>query len=331
MGNSDPTHNQKRSIDTPETIRVSGRVYQIIDKISRGDRKRYKVRDRRAHGDYRQLLILPRGSSSGQHIRVLKRLSQGNPNFPTIVDSERREGETYVVTTWVAGEDIKTHLKPIKEGTASWDSPVRVIKLYRGLAHGLHQMHRHPGVFHGDITPANLILTRGPERLVMIDFGSAWTVERTTSRQDGDGRSVAYASPEQQRHDPAIDFRADQFSASVVAYEMLSGVCPYGEQGGAAGLPENRSRYESLYRPPSCQCPVREQVPKRVWRLIDEVIGRGLQLDPGNRYPTSGQWLEVLEDLHCEMRRRTRFSRLDSAVLRTVRWLGGRLPRKNTD
>jgi len=330
MPNSRPTPNHDAA-DAPETVRVCGQIYHVLEKTGRRDRRRYKVRDRRPHGDYRQLLILPQGSTSIQHMRVLKRLSQGNPNFPTIIDSERRGGEIYVVTTWVSGEDLKAHLKPIKAGKDSWDSPVRVIKLYRGLAHGLRQMHGHPGVFHGDIKPANLILTRGPERLVMIDFGSAWTVERTTSHEDGDGLSPAYASPEQQQRDLAVDFRADQFSASVVAYEMLTGVCPYGERGGAAGLPENRSRYESLYRPPSSQCPVRQQVPKRVWRLIDEVIGRGLRLDSANRYQRSAEWLDALEDLHCEMRRKTRFNRLDSAVLRTVRWLGNRLPRKNSD
>lgn len=319
-----PRNRQKRS-DTLETIRVCGCLYEILKKISRGDRRRYQVRQHRPHGQMRQLLIFPQSETSRQHLRVLRRLSQSNPNFPAIIDMEHRDGEIRVVTTWVPGQDLQAHLRPIKRGAASWDAPFRVIKLYRGLAHGLRQMHNHPGVYHGDISPKNLVLARGPERLVMIDFGSAWTVERTTTRMEGDGLSRAYAAPEQLRKDPAVDFRADQFSASVVAYEMFTGACPYAERGGCAGLPENRSRYEPLYRPPSSQCPVRDQIPQRVWRLIDEVMGRALRLDPSDRFQEPSDWLEGLEDIHCEIRRKTRFSRLDSAALGVVRWFGGRM------
>ena len=56
-----------------------------------------------------------------------------------------------------------------------------------------------------------------------------------------------------------VDARSDQFSATVVAYEMLTGVRPYGEIGGEAGLPENRAIYEPLYRPPSQLSPMRQR------------------------------------------------------------------------
>ena len=320
MSDSNTTRNRGKNTDTPKTVRVCGRHYEILKKIGRGDRQRYQVRRRGRQAEMRQLLIFPQGDTSRQHLRVLQRLSQGNPNFPTIIDSECRDGEIRVVTTWVPGQDLQAHLRPIKKGTSPWDTPFRVIKLYRGLAHGLRQMHNHPGVYHGDISPTNLVLTRGPERLVMIDFGSAWTVERTTSRETGDGQTRAYAAPEQLRKEPGVDFRSDQFSASVVAYEMFTGVCPYAEKGGRAGLPENRSRYEPLYRPPSSLCPVRDQIPQRVWRLIDKVIGQALRLDPSGRFQKPADWLEALEDIHCEMRRKTRFTRLDSAVRSTLRW-----------
>ena len=42
-------------------------------------------------------------------------------------------------------------------------------------------------ILHGDIKPENLILAREPNRLVMIDFGTAWTTERTTRRDQGGG------------------------------------------------------------------------------------------------------------------------------------------------
>jgi serine/threonine protein kinase len=323
MNSQESVRYRGREIPVRGTIKVRGRVYRLLEDVGRGDRKRHWVYDRGTR-DFRQILVLPRGKSSRQHIAVLKRVSQGNPNLPTIVDYEHRGDETFVVTNWVRGEDLKTYLGRITAGQRPWPSPLEIMKLYRGLAHGLCQMHRHRRVVHGDLKPANLVLTREPNRLVMIDFGSAWAVEHTTRRQSGDGISRRYAAPEQLREQASCDSRSDQFSATLVAYEMLTGVVPYGEMGGQAGLPEHRSTYESLYQPPSQLCPNRRAIPQRIWRLVDDVIARGLQLDPAERFVSQGPWLEALEDLHCEMRRKGRLTRVDSALLRWIGWLGDR-------
>ena len=199
------------------------------------------------------------------------------------------------------------------------------MKLYRGLAHGLNQMGRHRNVVHGDIKPANLILTREPNRLVLIDFGSAWTVERTVEHwqsKEGDGYSEHYAAPEQLCESPRADFRSDQFSATAVAYRMLTGEVPYAGRGGLAGKPQNRQTYEPRYRPPSQICPLRDHVPKRIWQLIDEVIAQGLKLDPNRRFQSGTLWIEALEDLHCEMRskRRVHFNLRDNLLIRVFEW-----------
>ena len=201
------------------------------------------------------------------------------------------------------------------------------MKLYRGLAHGLSQMHRHRRVVHGDIKPGNLVLSREPNRLVMIDFGNAWTMERTVRRGPGEGVSRFYPAPEQLQEDVAIDARSDQFSATVVAYEMLTGVRPYGDRGGEAGLPENRSTYEPLYKPPSRVSPMRQELPRRIWRLIDDVIATGLELDANERFPSRGPWLEALEDLHCEIRRKGQLGKMESYLLRIIGWVGDRARR----
>lgn len=72
---------------------------------------------------------------------------------------------------------------------------------------------------------------------MLVDFGSAWPIERTARRELGDGFHASYAAPELQGATGVIDGRADQFSASVVLYEMLTGQLPY-QWGGKAGRPE---------------------------------------------------------------------------------------------
>jgi serine/threonine protein kinase len=305
----------------------------LIKDVGRAGNKRLWVHDPSAgpRGDFRQILVLPRGEASRQHIAVLQRLSQGNPNLPTILDSAGRGDEFWVVTNWVRGLDMKKFLDEVRTGKRERPSPLEVIKLYRGLAHGLSQMHRHRRIVHGDIKPENLILTREPNRLVMIDFGTAWMAERTTRRDPGDGESRYYPAPER-LHDPqrpedatpVLDPRSDQFSATVVAYEMLTGVRPYGEIGGEAGLRQYRTTYEPLYRPPSELSPLRRQIPRRIWRAVDEVVGRALKLDPGDRYPSRKPWLDALDDVYCELRRKARVGLWQSKLLGAIRWFGDR-------
>ena len=318
----------KKTIPVIGEITVRGRSYRLLKEIGWGDQQRFWVHDPRAgpRGDFRQILSLPRGKASQQHLAVLQRLSQGNPNLPTIFDSARRDDKVWLVTNWVRGLDLRSYLDDVRADRRQWPSPLEVIKLYRGLAHGLSQMHRHRRIVHGDIKPGNLVLAREPNRLVMIDFGTAWMAERTVQRDPGDGTSRYYAAPELLRKNTSfVDGRADQFSATIVAYEMLTGIRPYGEIGGEAGLDSNRSVYEPLYHPPSQRSPLRDKIPQRIWQLVDQVIARGLKLDANDRFPSRQPWLDALEDLQCEIRRKVQFTPIESTVLRLVKWVGNRV------
>jgi serine/threonine protein kinase len=207
-------------------IRVRGRVflvrgrrklgpheYLILKTLGHGGRQRYLAFDPSAGpgGDLRQIIVLNRRETLSQRIAILQRLSQGNPNLPTILVYDPGRSETSIVTTWVWGEDLDKYLKAARKGCVSLPSPTETCKLLRGLAHGLYHLYKGHGIIHGDIKPANLILAPDPNRLVMVDFGSAWTVEKTVRRLEGDGVSEAYAAPEQLMHRPAVDFRSDQF------------------------------------------------------------------------------------------------------------------------
>jgi serine/threonine protein kinase len=291
-----------------------------LEKITRTDRQRYWVREYRGGGfrDFRQILLLPRDQTTRQHLAVLCRLSQSNPNFPMILEQYARGEEIFLVTTWIRGEDLESYLRRTQSNRQpkQWPSPYEMFKLYRGLAHGLSQLHRHCRVVHGDIRPANLIFTRASNRLVMIDYGSAWMMENTVHKAVGDGFSEFYAAPEQQREHPLADFRSDQFSAAVVVYQMFTGKLPYGGLGGKAGRSEFRSKYEPLYEAPSKTCPLRLAVPKRIWAFIDEALAKSLSLDPAERFQKRSEWIDALDDIHCEMRRKAHFTTWEKIVIR---------------
>jgi serine/threonine protein kinase len=251
-------------------------------------------------------------------LRVLQRISQGNPNLPTILELAAHRDEYLVVTNWIRGDNLQSYLDQLRDTGRSLPSPYEAIRLYRGLAHGLTHLHRRRNVVHADIKPENLILAKGPNRLVMIDFGSAWTLETSYRRVPGDGKSEHYAAPELQMDTPSGSCRSDQFSATVVAYYMLTGRLPYGDIGGKAGLPTFREDYERLYTPPSQRSLQRPRMPTRIWRQLDETIDRALALDPSQRFQTGGDWLEAVEDLYCEMRRKPQFNILDRTLMRAI-------------
>jgi serine/threonine protein kinase len=279
-------------------------------------------------GDVRAILVLPKSPAARQYVRVLKRVSANNVNLPTILEYRVQGDDLVIVLTWVRGPDLQVYLDDVRRGQVVRPSANEAFRLAHGLAHGLAQLHRRHAIVHGDIKPANLILARNPTRLVMIDFGSAWGIERTARRDEGDGLSRAYAAPELQSGAHAADFRSDQFSASVILYELLTLQRPYDSLGGQAGRPEYAEQMKNKLILPSQLSPDRPYLPKGFWTELDRVVSTGLSLDADSRYPTPGAWLDQLNRVHIAMQPGPELSPLSAGLTRVVSWFGEKLKRR---
>jgi serine/threonine protein kinase len=240
-----------------------------------------------------------------QHIKVLRRLSRQSPsNLPRIISYAERRDDVAIAVNWVRGVSLDEYLQHADEGVLTRRSPTNIMRCYTGLALGLRQLHSHAGVIHGDLKPGNLVLTNRSQRLVMIDFGSAWMTMKTLYREPSDGETEAYTAPEQLFDGPAVYEAIDQFSASVVAYELMTGQLPYGGMGGRGGLPDKIAVYGKQWKPPSTLSPHRHDVPRRIWNRIDVILKRALSLDSEDRYPTDDAWLDDLHALRSEIDRK---------------------------
>lgn len=305
-------------------VTVGRRRYTVVERYRGG--KRIKVRDPEggAKGAMRLIHILPDNAATEQFVRVLERMEQ-NDSFPTVLQFSKGQGVVKVVTTWAAGRSLRDHLREPR-GRGETLTAFTASQLFHRLAHGVSALSHHKNVVHGDIHPDNLVLAREPNRLILIDFGSAWTIERTQRRVEGDGKSDIYAAPELFEDAGLVDFRSDQFSVSMVGYEMFTGKIPYDGIGGQAGLAANVGVYANTYEPASAVSPLRGQMPRRFWKAIDRVLERGLRLDPAARYSNRSDWLDAIADIRFERERVTRGGIIERGILNVIDWIQGTRP-----
>jgi alkyl hydroperoxide reductase subunit AhpC len=147
-----------------------------------------------------------------------------HPNICTIHAVDDSEGVPVIVLEYVDGQSLEVLLEagPLTAGQTA--------ELGQQIARGLAAAHS-LGIVHGDLKPANLLVTRdgvvkitdfGLSRRVPLPSDSDKTREWVASQEGKIAGTPAYMSPEQSRGEPASP-RSDVFSLAAVFYEMLTG------------------------------------------------------------------------------------------------------------
>ncbi len=288
-------------------------------KLGSAGRCAYQVFDTAAK-TMRVLHVLPDAPGTLDRVRTLQRITRGDNEILQIIECCRNDGHVWVVLPWIDGFNLRSVLNGIRKRQQPRIAAPEAVRLMKGVAHALCHLHRHKQVIHGDVKPANLLLTKRTS-LVLIDYGNAWRLERTTSRQDGDGVSQIYAAPEFIRGDRSVNFRADCFSVGVVLYEMLTDKIPYDGHGGKVGMLPDPVKSGSRLVPASEISPERNKLSKRIWRPIDELLNRSLAIDADDRFETSGQWLDGWNAAMAEIRQTKRHGGTTSLAGRVMDWI----------
>jgi serine/threonine-protein kinase len=211
---------------------------------------------------------------------LIQHATETNANLPHVIDHFRDGDKKYLVLSWVEGLPLSVYLEKGRKKGKPHFSATDSYRLIVGLVHALRRLHQ-KDAYHGDLTPRNLIVTR-PLRLFLIDFGISWSGARASKRQPVAG-TRGYRAPELCKKE-LVDHRADQFSASVIFYELLTNEKPYDDLGSEI--------IQDVSAPPPPTPP--SKLAKTLWPKLDPVLIRGLALDPKDRYDTTGEWLRAL-------------------------------------
>ena len=214
-----------------------------------------------------------------QFLREAQIVSQlSHPAIVNLYDVGIEDGNVaYLVMEYVAG---KTLQQVLAESTGPMPVP-RACAWISDLAGALHRAHR-SGVIHGDIKPANILVTEDG-KVKLSDFGIA----RFATQVSGSGKMMgtpAYLSPEQILGEPQ-NTRSDLFSLGIVLYQMVTGYAPF-DGSSVSAVCAQILQAEPV--PPS-------QRNAAVTPELDRIILRCLAKTSADRYPTAEAFATSLD------------------------------------
>ncbi len=207
-----------------------------------------------------------------------------HPHITAVFDTGNADHMPYIVMEYVQGETLKARLAQTKTDPASVPQVLNYIVM---VARALHYVHQR-GILHGDIKPANLIVT--PQGIPKImDFGVArrsqanrpasWSLAGESQVWGTPG----YVSPEQLISNE-IDARADVFSLGVVAYEWLAGRQPF------RGDSIEAQQKALLHTRPPALSELGDFDPE-----LSAAIEQALARDPAHRFGSADAFADALE------------------------------------
>ncbi len=212
-----------------------------------------------------------------------------HPNVVQTLDIVVLDGEVFLVMDYVLGETL-SRLSQASRETNRGIPPSVATSIMLGVLHGLHAAHEARSdmgeplnIVHRDVSPQNIMVgSDGVARV--LDFGIAKSIGR--SQATGEGRikgKLAYMAPEQAGG--TVTRQVDVYAASVVLWELLAGRRLFeGEtpQELLARVVTHDVRRPSLINPSSP-------------RAFDDLVLKGLAIDPANRFQTARDFAGALE------------------------------------
>ncbi len=213
--------------------------------------------------------------------RIVAGLS--HPNVVQVFELGEEGGQYFLAMEYIDG--ITLHQLARRLWGASKPLPLEVsLRAVADAALGLHHAHER-GIVHRDVSPDNLIITKGGITKV-LDFGIARPEDAESLTKTGEAKGkVAFMAPEVLRGERP-DRRADLYALGVSLYWLLTGRRPFAGASDYVTM-DLALRHEAA--PPSEVAP---SVPPE----IDALVMKLLDKDPDARFQTGEELHRALSD-----------------------------------
>ncbi len=191
--------------------------------LRRDERAAGSVDDRQMEERFRQEARLSAQLSHRSIVRVFDLL-------------EEPAGALILVMELLRGETLFHYLRRL--GPRPDQEAVAILTPILGALAHAHDL----GLLHRDVSPANIFLAVDPDGHVspkLVDFGIAKPTGTASAVETVAGDVLGtprYVAPERIRGATDVDGRADLFSAGVVLFETITGVCPFAASTASASL-----------------------------------------------------------------------------------------------
>ena len=264
-----------------ETSPILGKLgsYEVLAEVACGGQGRvYRARQSGTKRDVALKRLLAGSLATPAMRRRFEREIEAasllrHPGIVTMYGVETVDEQPLLAMEWIDGVPVTQWSDADRRAR-----PREVLKMVLAICDAVRHAHQR-GVIHRDLKPSN-ILVDANDRPRVLDFGLAKLTrgeacDRSTATCDFVG-TIAYASPEQIRHDgDQVDVRTDVYALGVVAYEMLTGRMPY--EVSRDVIATARAIEAAEPSPPSTWN-------RGLDREVDTILGKALAKDKDRRY-----------------------------------------------
>lgn len=214
-----------------------------------------------------------------------------HPNIVQVLDLGELDGQLFIAMEYVPGKDLLDMLA--RSARRGIRIPVEltlyiVMELLKGLdfAHKALDATGEPmNIVHRDVSPSNILLSYDGQ-VKVGDFGIAKSQMQSSKTEVGTQKGkTGYMSPEQVTGEP-IDHRSDLFAAAVILFEMLT----------MTRLFKAKSDLDVMIKIRDGDIEADLERAARVSPGLAQIIRRGLQVEPDDRFQTAAQFLDHLRD-----------------------------------
>lgn len=195
-------------------------------------------------------------------------VSYSHPNIIPVYEVAEYEGLACTAMKWVGDGSLADFM------TGSYWRPTigEILHIIGQAVDGLTYLHG-LGIVHGDIKPANLLITVD-HHVYLTDFGITQLIE--SAFQGIRVGTPEYMAPESILHPDAIDGKADIYGLGIVLFQLLMGRPPFTAQ----------SEQEVIYHQVNRPVPDMDDVPD----AIADVVRKCLAKNPDERYANTEEF-----------------------------------------